>query len=61
MSYDFPAGTTIAAGGRLVIAAVPADVQTVYFITGPGPWTGSLNNSGGQVRLRDHSNAVVFE
>jgi hypothetical protein len=62
ISYDFPAGTTIAAGARLVIAAVPADVQSVYSITGVlGPWTGSLNNSGGQVRLRDHSNAVVFE
>lgn len=62
VSYDFPAGTTIATGARLVIAAVPADVQTAYSITGVlGPWTGSLNNSGGQVRLRDHSNAVVFE
>lgn len=62
VSYEFPAGTTIAAGARLVIAAVPTDVQTAYSITGVlGPWTGSLNNSGGQLRLRDHSNAVVFE
>ncbi|MBP7948254.1 MAG: lamin tail domain-containing protein [Verrucomicrobiales bacterium] len=62
ISYAFPAGTIIASGGRLVIAAVPADVQSAYSISSVlGPWTGSLNNSGGQVRLRDHSNAIVFE
>ena len=62
VSYDFPAGTTIAAGARLVIAAVPADLMSVYSISGVlGPWTGPLSNSGGQVRLRDHSNGVVFE
>ncbi len=62
ISYSFPPGTTIAAGGRLVIAAVPTDVASTYTLTGVlGPWTGSLNNSGGQVRLRDRSNAVVFE
>ncbi len=62
VTYNFAPGTTIAAGGRLVIAAVPADVQSAYSITGVlGPWTGSLNNSGGQLRLRDVSNGVVFE
>ena len=62
VNYDFPAGTTIAAGGYLVVAAVPADVVSAYGITGVlGPWTGALNNSGGTVRLRDYSDAVVFE
>jgi hypothetical protein len=62
VAYEFPAGTVIAAGARLVIAAVPADVQSAYGITGVlGPWSGALNNSGGQLRLRDHSNGVVFE
>ncbi len=62
VSYEFPAGTTIGPGARLVVAAVPADVQSAYSISGVlGPWSGSLNNSGGQIRLRDHSNAVVFE
>ena len=61
VNFTFPAGTTIAPAGRLVVAAVPADVMSVYAITGVlGPWSGSLNNSGGQVRLRDYSNAVVF-
>ena len=61
VNYTFPAGTTLAAGGRLVVAALPADVMGVYGITGVlGPWTGALNNSGGQVRLRDISNGVVF-
>ncbi len=62
VNYSFPAGTTIAAGGYLVVAAVPADVSSVYGIVGVlGPWTGSLNNSGGVVRLRDYSDGVVFE
>ncbi len=61
VTYRFPAGTTIPAGGYVVVAAVPADVQSAYGITGVlGPWTGALNNTGGEVRLRDRSNAVVF-
>lgn len=61
VGYTFPPATTIPAGGRLVVAAVPADVMNVYSLTGVlGPWTGALNNSGGQLRLRDISDAVVF-
>jgi len=61
VNFTLPAGTSIPAGGRLVLAAAPADVMSVYSLTGVlGPWAGSLNNSGGQVRLRDISNAVVF-
>ena len=62
VSYTFPAGTSIPAGGYLLVAAVPGDVQTVHSLSGVlGPWTGALNNAGGQLRLRDYSNAVVFE
>lgn len=62
VNYTFPQGTTIPAGGYLVIAAVPADVTSVYSLSGVlGPWTGALSNSGGVVRLRDNSDGVVFE
>ena len=62
VSYTFPAGTTVPAGGRVVVAAAPDDLAATHGLTGVlGPWTGSLNNTGGTVRLRDISEAVVFE
>lgn len=70
VSYVFPAGTTIAARGYRVIAANPADVQTVYGLSGVlGPLTNSasgnstdaLDNSGGTIQLRDELGAVLLE
>lgn len=62
VDYAFPPGTSVPALGFLVVAAVPADVQTVYGITGVlGPWTGSLSNEGGAVRLRRANDAIVLE
>jgi len=62
VAYDFPAGTTIPALGRLVVAAVPADVEAAYGISGVlGPWTGALNNGGGTLRLRNEGNGIAFE
>lgn len=62
VSYDFPGGTTIPALGRLVIAPVPADVQTVYGITGVlGPFTGQLADTGGALRLRNEGDGIAFE
>ena len=61
VNYTFPAGSTLAAGGRLVVAARPEDISSSYGLTGVlGPWSGSLNNSGGTVNLIDISQAVVF-
>lgn len=60
--YTLPAGTRLASGARLVVAAVPADVMSVYGLTEVmGPWDGSLNNGGGELRLRDISEAIIFE
>jgi len=62
VGYEFPAGTLIPAGGQVVVAAVPADVAGAHSLAGVlGPYAGALNNSGGTVRLRDYSNAVVIE
>ena len=62
VDYTFPAGTSIPAGGYVVVAAVPADVQAVHALGSVlGPWAGALNNAGGRLRLRDDSGAVIFE
>jgi hypothetical protein len=62
VNYTFPPGTQIPSKGRLVIAAMPADVASTYSLSGVlGPWTGSLSNEGGTVRLRKKSGAVVLE
>ena len=62
VSFDFPPGTMIAALGRLVIAAVPADVQTTYGISGVlGPYAGRLKDGGGALRLRNEGNGIAFE
>lgn len=61
-NFTFPAGTTLKAGGYLVISSNPAALQTAAGITGVlGPWVGSLNNSGETLRLRDLSGRVMEE
>ncbi len=60
--YDFPDGTVLPAGGFLVIANVPADVQSVYGITGVlGPYSSRLPNDSGTVRLRNRVDAILLE
>ena len=62
ISYDFPAGTIIPALGRLVIAAVPGDVQAVYGIGGVlGPYAGRLDDGAGTLRLRNEAGGICFE
>ena len=62
ISYTFPAGTTLNSRAYLVVAAAPADVQSVYGVTGVrGPYTNSLPNDGGVVRLRNPADAVLLE
>jgi hypothetical protein len=61
-NYTFPAGTTLKAGGYLVISGNPSALQTAAGITGVlGPWTGNLNNGGETLRLRDLSDRVMEE
>src|SRR4029453_17364810 len=62
IEYTFPLNTTLAAGSFVVIAAVPADLQSVYGIGGVlGGFTNSLQNSSGVVRLRNRLGAVLLE
>ena len=62
VDYTFPGGTTIAAGGYLVVAKNAARIQTVYAISGVlGPFANGskLGNSGDTVRLVTPANAVI--
>ena len=52
VSFTFPAGTILPAGGYAVVAADPAAVQSLYGITGVlGPWQGTLSNNGERITL----------
>src|SRR5665213_3072579 len=60
MNYTFSLETTIPGGGYLVIAAVPADIQSIYNITNVmGPYTGSLKKSE-TLELLDEQGAVLL-
>lgn len=53
VNYIFPPGTTIAAGGYLVIAKDPAVIASLYGVTALGPWEGGLDSQGEEIILRD--------
>lgn len=61
VTYTFPNGTVLPAGGYLVIGQNPAAIQTKWGITGVlGPWTGKLSNDGDNIILVDN-NAVKID
>lgn len=54
VSYSFLLGTTLPAGGYLVVARDPVAVEARYGITGVlGPWSGRLSNSDEKVEIAD--------
>ena len=60
MSYTFPAGTTIASNSFIVVAAAPADIESVYGITNVmGPYTGSLKKSETLELLDEQTNVLL--
>ncbi|MBI3416210.1 MAG: lamin tail domain-containing protein [Verrucomicrobia bacterium] len=62
IDFTFPPNTTIPASGFIVVAPSPADIQSVYGISGVfGGFTNSLQNSSGVVRLRNNLGAVLLE
>jgi hypothetical protein len=62
VDYRFPDGFKLQAGDLVVIAANPADLQAVYGITNVlGPYTNSLPNQGGTLRLRNNADAIRLE
>lgn len=60
MDYTFPPNTKISGGGYIVVAAAPADIQSVYGISNAmGPYTGSLKKSE-SLQLLDEQGAVLL-
>ena len=60
ISFDFPAGTTIAAGGFVVVAWDPAAFATLHpGVTALGPFGGSLSGKGELITLRDANENVA--
>ncbi len=60
VTFAFPPGTVIAAGGYRVIARNPTRIQTVYGIANVlGPYNGVLSNRADTIKLKNASGNVV--
>jgi hypothetical protein len=60
VDYSFAAGTSIPAGGYLVVAWDPAAFTTRHpGVTAVGPWSGQLSGSGETITLRDANRNTV--
>jgi regulation of enolase protein 1 (concanavalin A-like superfamily) len=60
VNYTFPPGTQIPGGGYLVVAAAPADIESVYGITNVmGPYNGSLKHSETLQFLDEQTNVLL--
>ena len=56
VDFDFPNGTVLAPGGRLVVAKTPG-----MYAGALGPFIGALSNSGETLRLRDNNDRAMDE
>ncbi|HRY48486.1 MAG TPA: lamin tail domain-containing protein [Candidatus Paceibacterota bacterium] len=62
IEFEFPRPTLVPAGGFVVVAPAPGDVQSVFGISGVlGGFTHQLSNQKGTVRLLNPAGAVLLE
>ena len=61
IEYRFTNSVSLPAGGFLVVAQSPAMVQAKYGATALGPWTGTLDNEGESIVLRNAAGQVMDE
>jgi hypothetical protein len=62
VAYTFPPGTTLPAGGFIVVASDPASLQVNHGLGGVfGPWEGTLSDRGELIRLVDRLGNLVNE
>ncbi len=63
VDFTFAAGTMLASGARLLVVANPAAFQLRYGtgITAVGPFLGSLDNGGEDLKIVDPSGEVVLD
>jgi len=58
VTFTFPGGTIIPAGGYLIVAEKPSVILAKFGKTALGPWTGKLNSTGERIDLRDGGGAL---
>jgi regulation of enolase protein 1 (concanavalin A-like superfamily) len=62
IGYTFPVGTVLSAGGFMVVAKAPGDLEAVYGLSGVlGGYQGRLNRDAGVVQLRHRAGALLLE
>jgi hypothetical protein len=62
VEFTFPSNTVLAARSYCVLAAAPADIQSVYGIANViGSYSNLLSNHSGTLRLLNREGAAVFE
>ena len=58
VNFSFPPGTFLASGGYRVVTENPAALQAKFGVDALGPWTGTLNNDGDRIVLRNGTGGV---
>jgi hypothetical protein len=61
VNFTFPAGTSLPAGGYVVVAQNPAAVLSKFGVSALGPCSGTLNNTGEKIVLRNALGEVQDE
>jgi len=62
VSYTFPPGTTLPGGGFLVVAMLPASLQSTYGLSDVlGPFAGNLPNNSGTILLVNQAGGIVLQ
>jgi hypothetical protein len=59
VEYVFPVGTSIPAGGYLVIAEDPPTMANLYGANALGPWVNHLSSEGDDVQLRNAAGETI--
>ena len=61
VAYTIPNGTTLAAGGYLVVAQNPTALQAKFGVASLGPWTGKLSSEGEKITLKNAAGGTEDE
>ena len=59
ISFTFPAGSQIPAGGYLVIGEHPPTLLSLFQVQALGPWSGKLSSGGERIDLRNASGTLI--
>lgn len=61
IAYTIPNGTSLAAGGYLVVAQNPAALLAKFGVAALGPWTGKLSSEGEKLTLKNAAGGTEDE